>query len=43
MGVIDIFMALNFRMHRNVSAQVEVGFRDAMFVGANMQFMIPSN
>ena len=42
MGVLDIFMALNFRLHKNVSAQVELGFRDAMFVGANMQFMIPT-
>ncbi|MEO6952964.1 MAG: hypothetical protein ABI321_14255 [Polyangia bacterium] len=38
MAVVDIFIALNFRLHRNVSAQVEVGFRDAMFTGANFQY-----
>jgi hypothetical protein len=38
MGVLDIFMALNFRLHRNVSTQLEVGFRDAMFVGTNLQY-----
>ena len=37
MAVVDIFMALNFRMHRHLSMQVEVGFRDAMFAGANLQ------
>jgi hypothetical protein len=37
MGVLDVFMALNFRMQRHLSAQVELGFRDAMFVGLNLQ------
>ena len=37
MAVVDIFMALNFRLHRHFSAQVEVGFRDAMFAGLNLQ------
>ena len=37
MVVVDIFVALNFRLHRHFSAQVEVGFRDAMFAGMNLQ------
>ena len=37
MAVLDIMMALNFRLHRHVSLQVEAGFRDAMFVGVGGQ------
>lgn len=39
MGVIDIMMALNFRLHRYAALQVELGFRDAMFAGLQFQSM----
>jgi hypothetical protein len=38
MAVLNIMMALNFRLHRHVSTQVELGFRDAMFVGAGVHY-----
>jgi hypothetical protein len=38
MAVLNIMMALNFRLQRHVSLQAEIGFRDAMFVGANMNY-----
>jgi hypothetical protein len=38
MAVVNIMMALNFRLHKHVSAQVELGFRDAMFAGADFQY-----
>ncbi len=38
MAVLNIMMALNFRLHRHVSTQIEVGFRDAMFVGAGLHY-----
>ena len=36
--VLNIMMALNFRLQRHISAQIEVGFRNAMFVGAGIHF-----
>ena len=38
MVVLNIMAALNFRIHKHVSAQVELGFRDAMFVGAGFHY-----
>ena len=38
MAVLNIMMALNFRLHKNVSTQVEIGFRNAMFVGAGVHY-----
>jgi hypothetical protein len=38
MAVVNIMMALNFRLHRHVSTQIEIGFRDAMFVGAGLHY-----
>jgi hypothetical protein len=38
MGVLNVMMALNFRVMKQLSTQVEIGFRDAMFVGAAVQY-----
>jgi hypothetical protein len=38
MAVLNIMMALNFRVHKHVSTSIELGFRDAMFVGAGMNY-----
>lgn len=38
MAVLNIMMALNFRVHKHLSTQIELGFRDAMFVGAGLQY-----
>jgi hypothetical protein len=38
MAVINILMAVKFRLHPHVSAQVEVGFRNAMFFGAGVHY-----
>ncbi len=38
MAVLNIMLGLNFRLHKHVSAQVELGFRDAMYAGAGLQY-----
>jgi hypothetical protein len=38
MAVLNLMIALNFRLHKHVSTQVELGFRDAVFAGANLQY-----
>ena len=38
MAVLNIMMALNFRLHKHVSTQVEIGFRDALYVGAGVHY-----
>jgi Tetratricopeptide repeat len=38
MGVLNVLIGFKFRLHKHVSAQVEVGFRDAMFVGAGLHY-----
>ncbi len=38
MAVLNIMLGLNFRLHKHVSVQVEMGFRDAMYAGAGAQY-----
>jgi hypothetical protein len=38
MAVLNVLVGFKFRLHPHVSAQVEVGFRDAMFVGAGLHY-----
>jgi hypothetical protein len=38
MAVLNIMMALHFRLQRHISLQVELGFRDAMFAGGGFYF-----
>jgi hypothetical protein len=38
MAVINVLVGVSFKLHRHVTAQVEVGFRDAMFVGAGLHY-----
>jgi hypothetical protein len=38
MAVLNIMLGLNFRLHKHVSAQVELGFRDAVYTGAGVQY-----
>lgn len=38
MAVVNIVLGFNFRLHRHVSAQVEVGFRDAIFFGVGAHY-----
>ena len=36
--ILNIMLALNFRLQRHISTQIEVGFRNAMFVGLGFHF-----
>jgi hypothetical protein len=36
MAVINVVVGFKFRLHRNLSTQIEVGFRDGMFVGGGL-------
>jgi hypothetical protein len=38
MAVVNLVVGFNFRLHRHFSAQVEVGFRDAIFFGAGAHY-----
>ncbi len=38
MAVLNILIGFKFRLHAHVSAQVEVGFRDAMFAGVGLHY-----
>jgi hypothetical protein len=38
MAVLNVMMALNFRVVKQFSTQVELGFRDAMFAGVAVQY-----
>ena len=39
MGVLNILMGFNFRLHKHMMMQVEVGFRDAIFAGAGFHYI----
>jgi hypothetical protein len=39
MGVLNILVGFNFRVHRHVMVQAEVGFRDAIFAGAGAHYI----
>jgi hypothetical protein len=36
--VLNILIGAKFRVHKHVSVQVELGFRDAMFFGAGLHY-----
>jgi hypothetical protein len=39
MGVLNVLVGFNFRLHKHVMAQLEVGFRDAIFCGAGAHYI----
>jgi hypothetical protein len=36
--VLNILVGFKFRLHKHVSTQIEIGFRDAMFLGAGLHY-----